>query len=394
MVGGIGKFYTKENMKIGIDIRMLGRKRTGDESVFFNLVKHLALIDDVSEYSLFIDERHPNEALLVTKALGIEKKSNFRLVMLPTTSKFTWNFWTLPNYLHTHPVDIYHTQYIVPFFVSRSIKIVTHIHDISFCVYPKYISWRDRIFLKLLIPRSLRRADKIVAVSEFTKGEIVKYYGTDPDKIEVVSNALSDDFLHYEKSSADCARAVREKYGLPEKFILYVGTLQPRKNVPALIQAFALVKDRLPGTDLVIVGNKRGYHYDKGIDISIREHTLQHRVIFPGFVEQDDLPQIMRLAKVFVFPSLYEGFGLPVLEAMSQCIPVLASDIAPLREIGNESVLFVDTRDLAKFSEVLYTISTVAKVREGLIVAGIKQICTFSWRSSAGKLLTMYKSLV
>jgi glycosyltransferase involved in cell wall biosynthesis len=381
-------------MKIGIDIRMLGRKRTGDETVFFNLVKNLALIDSDNEYSLFIDKRSSDEMATIAQSLGIEEKKNFHLIALPTHNKFVWNFWTLPKYLREHPVDVYHTQYIVPFFVARSIKIVTHIHDVSFRVYPEYIGWKDRFFLNVLIPRSLRRADKIIAVSAFTKQEIVKYYPTEERKTVVVPNALSDDFLNYEKSSPERIAMVRQKYSLPSTFILYVGTLQPRKNIPALIRAFSLIQEKLLDTSLVIVGNKQGHHYDRGIDTAIEEENLQERVVFSGFVCQDELAVIMQEAKMFVFPSLYEGFGLPVLEAMSQRVPIVASDIAPLREVGGEAAMFADTRNLVKFSEILYTISTVAESRTELVSAGIKQIEHFSWRVSAGSLRDVYQSLV
>lgn len=380
-------------MKIGIDIRMLGRKRTGDETVFFNLVKNLALIDSENEYVLFLDERSEDEVSEIRRSLGIEAKTNFTCVTLPTMSKFVWNFWTLPKHLRKYPVDVYHTQYIVPFFVSRRIKIVTHIHDVSFAVYPQYIRFRDRFFLSLLIPRSLRRSDKIIAVSEFTKQEIVKHYGIREEKVAVVFNAISDDFMLSDDPSVDRRASIRQRYGLPEKFILYVGTLQPRKNLPALIRAFASVKDRLPDTALVIVGNRSGYHYDTNIDATIEEAGVQERVIFPGFISQEDLPVVMRMASVFVFPSLYEGFGLPVLEAMSQRVPVLASDIPPLREVGADGALFVDTGDLAEFSEILYTISTVAGVREECARVGIERVNLFSWRESARRLREVYASV-
>ncbi len=380
-------------MHIGIDIRMVGRKRTGDESVFFNIVKNLALIDGENQYSLFIDGRSKEELSAIALALGIGDKSNFHIVSLPTANKFTWNMWTLPRYLRKYPVDAYHTQYIVPFFVSRKVKILTHIHDISFRVYPQYINWKDRVFLGLLIPRSLRRADRIIAVSEFTKREIIERYGIKESKVAVVLNAVSGDFASYEPIASERFAAVRKQYALPETFLLYVGTLQPRKNIPALIRAFALLHTKLPEMKLVIVGNRAGHNYDTQIDKALQESVVQEDVLFPGFVEQCDLPVIMRMARAFVFPSLYEGFGLPVLEAMSQRVPVVASDIPPLREIGEDGALFVDTRDLAKFSEVLYTISTVATVRDKLIDVGMQRSERFSWRVSAENMLMIYREM-
>jgi glycosyltransferase involved in cell wall biosynthesis len=380
-------------MKIGIDIRMLGRKRTGDETVFFNLVKNLALIDDENEYSLFVDRRSPEEMIAITNSLGIEGKTNFRFVMLRAKNKFSWNFLILPLYLHKHPVDIYHTQYIVPFFISRTVKIVTHIHDVSFCAYPEYINWKDRLFLNLLIPISLRRADIVIAVSEFTKKEILKYYDIEEKKVVVVHNAVSDTFTSNTNTDSEHIEKIRLHYDLPKKFILYVGTLQPRKNIPSLLQAFSVMRSKIPDMKLVVIGNRQGYHYDTRIDAVIREYALQEVVVFPGFVNQEDLSIIMRMAEVFVFPSLYEGFGLPVLEAMSQSVPVLASDIESLREVCGDAALFIDTTNLAKFSEILYTISTMMQTREALKIAGIKQMQKFSWRSSVSRLQDIYKTL-
>ena len=176
-------------MRIGIDIRNIGKKRTGDEMVFFNLVKNLAEIDNENNYKLFTDINNKETVVDIKKRLGIENKDNFEIISLKSSSKFIWNFWTLPNYLRKNPVDIYHTQYITPFFVSKKInhhtknphkrlwnnllvmlhlrksgvgvKIITIVHDISFNFYPRFIKFLDLFFLKILIPMSLRRADKV-----------------------------------------------------------------------------------------------------------------------------------------------------------------------------------------------------------------------------------------
>ena len=176
-------------MLIGIDIRNIGKQRTGDETVFFNLVKNLAEIDNKNEYRLFTDIIDTVTLQHLREKLGIENKGNFQIISLKSTNKFTWNLWALSNYLRSNPLDIYHTQYILPFFVSRKIKLITLIHDISFNFYPGLIKWADFFFLKILIPWSLKRADRILTVSEFTKKEIEKYYQISPEKITVVPNS-------------------------------------------------------------------------------------------------------------------------------------------------------------------------------------------------------------
>lgn len=380
-------------MKIGIDIRNLGQKRTGDEIVFFNLTKNLASIDDTNEYVLFLDKRSQEEISNIEKSLGISGKKNFCIVSLPAKNKFDWNLWVLPMYLRKHPVDVYHTQYITPFFVPSSIKIITHIHDVSFRVYPELIGWKDRLFLSLLIPMSLRRSDVIVAVSEFTKKEIEKYYVVRPEKIQVVLNALADDFLVEGNSSEIDKNSVREKYQLPKEYVLYIGTLQPRKNIPSLIQAFSLIQDKLPHMKLVIVGNKKGHHYDMRIDEAIQKYGALEKVVFPGFIDQKDLSVVIHMASMFVFPSLYEGFGIPVLEAMSQKIPVIASDIPVLREVGGDACVYVNTADIASFSQSMYNIATGQDVRNTLVKKGFERIHVFSWRKSAEKMRMIYEQL-
>jgi glycosyltransferase involved in cell wall biosynthesis len=181
-------------MKIGIDIRNIGKKRTGDEAVFFNLVKNLANIDSKNDYFLFTDITGKVILQKIIAELGIANKPNFKIISLKCPNKFIWNAWILPGYLKNSPVDVYHTQYITPFFVPKKVKIITTIHDISFNFFPRFIKWRDLFFLKTLIPTSLKKADKIIAVSQFTKGEIIKYYKINPNKVEVVCNAVGDNF--------------------------------------------------------------------------------------------------------------------------------------------------------------------------------------------------------
>ncbi|PJA86678.1 MAG: hypothetical protein CO141_03465, partial [Candidatus Moranbacteria bacterium CG_4_9_14_3_um_filter_42_9] len=242
-------------MIIGIDIRNIGKKRTGDEVVFFNLAKNLAEIDQKNEYLLFTDITEKNTLDEIANRLGVVGKANFKIISLRTLNRFSWNFWALPMYLKKNPADIYHTQYITPFFVSKKIKIITTIHDISFNFFPQFIKLADLFFLKILIPLSLKRADKIIAVSKFTRGEIIKYYKINQEKIDWVYNAAGDDFLEKNVSPAQLEE-VRKKYDLPEKFIFYIGTMQPRKNLALLVEAFGKVKEKIPDLKLVLAGGK------------------------------------------------------------------------------------------------------------------------------------------
>lgn len=383
-------------MRIGIDIRLIGKKRTGDEAVVFNLVKNLAKIDQTNEYFLFTDVVDEEQLSVISTQIDISNKNNFKIISLPNRNKFTWNFWTLPKYLRRNPVDIFHTQYITPWFVPKSIKIVTIVHDISFNFFPQLIKFSDLFFLKTLIPLSLRRADKIIGVSQFTRDEIIKFYKIKPEKVDYIYNSVSDDFLNSqsgEEIPETKKEEIRKKYNLPEKFILYMGTLQPRKNIPQLIEAYAAVKNKLGGIELVICGNRQAANFDRKIDKAIAKNKLEENVIFPGFIEEEDKKTIFQMAHAFVFPSLYEGFGIPVLEAMSQGVPVLASNIPSLKEIAQDSALYFDTTSIADFSQKLYDICVDDGLRAKLIQSGMARISFFSWKNSAQKMLAIYHKL-
>lgn len=375
---------------IAIDIRLLGRKRTGDETVFFHLTKEILALDKENEYRLMTDVFEPSKLALLQGRLGIVGQGNVQFVSLRGKNKFIWNLFTLPWYLLRNTVDVYHTQYILPFFVPSRTKVVTHIHDVSFAAFPHLIGSTDRFFLSLFIPHSLRRSDLIVTPSLFTKKEIERYYGTPSEKICVIPNALGDEFLN--NSDANVAK-VREKYSLPESFILYVGTLQPRKNIPFLIRAFASLRTHLPDVKLVLVGSRTAHHVDRNIEVALKETGAEKDIIFPGYIEQNDLPSLIRSAHLFVFPSLYEGFGIPVLEALSQGVPVAASNIPCLEEIGEKSVVYFDPTSLASCEEIMYNLFTDKNLREDTIQKGKERLLLFSWQKSAALLLEKYKTL-
>lgn len=378
-------------LTIGIDIRNIGKNRTGDEVVFFNLVKNLAIVDRENKYILFTDIIDGELLKKIAKDLGIENDSNFEIKSLKTTNRFSWNFWTLPMFLRKQHVDIYLTQYITPFFISNCTKIVTMIHDISFNFFPQFIKKSDLLFLKLLIPLSLRRADKIVGVSKFTADEISGYYKTDPRKITWIHNGVSEDYLRQDFSEVK-VEETKEKYQLPEKYILYVGTLQPRKNLPFLIEAYGVAKDRIPGTKLVLAGGK-GHNYDRNIDMAIGKYNLENDVILPGYIAEEDKAALIKGAEVFCLPSLYEGFGIPILEAMSVETPVIASDIPSQREVAGDAALFFNPENLIELAENIEILINDEGKKEEFISKGKERLKNFSWHVSAEKMLDVFRQL-
>ena len=376
---------------IGIDIRNIGKKRTGDEVVFFNLIKGLVSITTPNTYKLFTDITDKNILEKISQDLGIVGKNNFEIISLKTANRFTWNFWAFSKYICKNPVDIYLTQYIVPLFVPEEIKIATIIHDVSFKAYQQFIKYSDLFFLNLLIPRSLKRADKIIAVSKFTRDEILKYYKIPPEKVDWTHNAVADDFLAADVTPEKLEK-VRKKYDLPEKYILYIGTLQPRKNIPTLIEAYANLKVKPSDMKLVIAGGK-GHNFDPRINEMVKKYNLEDKVIFPGFVDEEDKAAVMKSAEIFCFPSFYEGFGIPILEAMSVGTPTIVSDIAPHREIAVDAALYFDPKNPEDLADKLKELINNDNIRQNLIQKGLERVKNFSWKNTAEKMLEIFGSM-
>jgi len=376
-------------MKIGIDIRLIGKNQTGSEAVFFNLVRNLARIDRENEYKLFTDVTEEEALGKIRSDLAITGKKNIEIVSLGASNRFVWNFWALSRYLTRNPVDAYLTQYITPWFVPEEIKIATIIHDISFNFYPQLIKKTDLFFLKTLIPASLRRANRIIGVSRFTRDEIIKYYKVDPKKVDWIYNAVSDEFKAQD-ISREKIDLIKKKYALPEKYILYIGTLQPRKNLPVLIEAYGKIRGEVAGYKLVLAGG-RGHNFDDKIIETVEKNGLSDQVILPGFIEEDDKAASIAGADVFCFPSLYEGFGIPILEAMSVGTPVVASRILPHEEIAQGSVAFFDPENPEELSEKLLEAIGNTAWREKLIAGGRRQVEKFSWQETSNKMLNILK---
>lgn len=376
-------------MKIAIDIRNIGKQRTGSEVVVLELTKNILELDRENEYLLLTDSDDEKVLENINTDLNLADKKNAQIISLKAKNKFIWVAWTMPIFFRKNKIDVFHTEYILPFGIPKSVKVVTHIHDVSFKAYRDMILRKDLFFLDLLIPRSIKRSDKIIAVSQFTKDEILKYYKVSSEKIEVIFNSTN---LIEQEFNEEIRQRIKEKYKLPEKFILYLGTLQPRKNIPLLINAYSEIKNKIPSVKLVLAGNKKAHNFDKKIDESLEANKLSEEVYFPGFIDTADKTIIYKMAEVFVFPSFYEGFGIPILEAMSQGIPVLASDISPHREVGVDDDIYFDPRSIDNLSDMLYNICVDKKKREKLIELGLIKNHLFSWKESAQKMLNLFNS--
>jgi glycosyltransferase involved in cell wall biosynthesis len=322
---------------------------------------------------------------LVRKNLKLDSAAaQVELISFGPQNRFKWNALTIPKFLRKRKdIEIFHTHYILPFFTPKQVKLVAHIHDVSFARYPQYIEKMDLFFLNLFIPRTVKKAI-IVAPSAFTKREIIDVYQVAEENIVVVPNAPGEDFLQ-RLGNGDEGAEVREKYQLSEKYLLYVGTLQPRKNIPYLLEMFHEYKEHGTDAKLVLVGNRKAHHFDTDIDEAITRLGLEDDVIFPGYVENEDLPTVYKNASLFVFPSLYEGFAIPLLEALSAGVQTLASDIPVHREVGGDAVTYFPLGNVAEAAKILYTIPITEHVHPNTR--------EYSWNTSACLLADLYHKM-
>jgi glycosyltransferase involved in cell wall biosynthesis len=285
-------------------------------------------------------------------------------------------------------VEIFHAANHLLAHFSRARTVFT-LHDLIFLRYPEYHLPYNRWYLTLAIPRYLRAADVIITPSAHSKADVIEFYGLPESKIKVIYEAPAPTFKP-QTDPAALAR-VRQKYALPQRFILHVGTIEPRKNLTRLLEAFQpLVADR-PDLKLVLIG-KKGWLYESFFE-RLKALGLVEAVIFPGYIDEADLPACYQLAELFIFPSLYEGFGLPPLEAMACGTPVISSNSSSLPEVIGDAGLLIPPTDTAALSAAMDQLLDNADLRADLTQRGLAQAQKFSWRKAADELIAVYQSL-
>jgi glycosyltransferase involved in cell wall biosynthesis len=286
-------------------------------------------------------------------------------------------------------VSLYHaTEHLLP--RLRRVPSVFTLHDIAYLRYPQYHLLQNRLFLSLMMPRFLAQAQRIIAISESTRREALAAYRLDPAKIEVIAEGVEPRFAPV--PDAGLLSGVRARYGLPARFILFVGTIEPRKNLRTLLEAYAALRPNAPEVGLVIAGGK-GWLFADFFD-QLRALGLESQVRLTGFVPDDDLPALLSAAEAFVYPSVYEGFGLPPLEAMACGTPVLCSDASSLPEVVGQAGLLLPPTDAAAWAAALQRILSDAALRADLRERGLARARQFTWEAAAKRTLAVYKQAV
>ena len=305
--------------------------------------------------------------------------------------KLLYNFIPVPYSLFFGGnADITHfMNYYVPPGVKG--KVVTIVYDMVYKVYPETMSRKTRLMLNLSMERSCRRADAIITISEFSKTEIIKYLGVPPKKITVMPCGVDFRKFRPDYDIADINKA-KSKYGTTEDYFLYLGTLEPRKNIERLIEAYCLLKKRRGDIPKLVIAGKKGWLYDT-IFTKVNILELGNDVIFTGYVDEIDAPVLMKGAVAFVFPSLYEGFGLPPLEAMACGTPVITSDTASMPEVAGDAAIMVDPYSVESISQAMERLLLDHNLRLQLIKKGLERASMFTWDRAVDIVSDVYEQL-
>ncbi len=370
-------------MHIGIWYTPALRQRAGIGRYTRGIVSALAKLDSPHQYTLVVSNDSPLENLP-------SFPKNFTVKVLPLSERWLTILWhraNLPLWIDRWAgrFDLFHSpDFVLPPLASAP-GLLT-VHDLSFMKHPDGALPKLRDWLLKVVPKSVARAAHVLADSESTGRDLQELLHVPAKKISVVGAGVEPRF-HPITNEAMLA-SVRQKYRLPENFVLGVGTLEPRKNFTGLIAAFDKIAADAPDLHLVIAGGK-GWLYEP-IFAAAEASSASERIHLIGFVADEDLPALYSMARVFAYPSFYEGFGIPILEAMACGTPVITADNSSLPEVGGDPVLLVDADDIDTLAQTILLVHTTDHFQTRCVPKGIERAAQFTWERAAQKLLAVY----
>lgn len=370
-------------MRILVDASSLGPRFTGIQNYSVSLLKELTKIDDINDYVIFLHESCRNIFDLNNRRTQIENIPD----NLP--GRYFWHyFWYntgLGHQIMSKNPDLFLSlnHALPPFLKCKTAAII---YDVIPLVIKNSTTAYYRLKFKRELRYTLKRADYLIAISEHTKQDLVNLFGVKPDAIKVIYPGY--DKLFTPLNDQEKIRAVKNKYKIDSDYILFTGTLQPNKNLPRLIEAFANLKEtKHVSHNLVIAGKDvLGSNVVRKI---VSQKKMENEIIFTGYVSGEELPVLMNGAVVFVFPSLYEGFGIPPLEAMACGTPVITSNVSSLPEVVGDAGLLIDPLNIDGLTNAMYKVITNDSLRETMRQKGLERVKIFSWSNSAKELLSI-----
>jgi glycosyltransferase involved in cell wall biosynthesis len=362
-------------MRFSVDAHAIGCHLTGNEVYIRNLLREFARLDEGNELIAYISKQGAEADLPERIQTRRVSQNPYKRLGLD-----------LPEQLRRDRPDLLHVQYTGPLFSTA--PLVVSVHDVSYLEHPQYFTRFRSAQLRLTVQRTLKRAARVLTPSEFSRNAILRHYRLDEDKVVVVPNAVASQFRPIERAGARAA--IQRKFGISRPFVLTVGDLQPRKNHLGLLHAFEdmlRAEPQLP-QDLVFVGKETWYSPE--LHRAVDRSAIRDRVRFTGFVEDADVVQFYGASDLFVFPSFYEGFGLPILEAMACGRAVACSQLTAMPEVANAAGILFDPGSKEEITRAMLDVLRDAELRARLERLGVHRAAAFSWEKSAARTLQVY----
>lgn len=373
--------------RIGIDARAISYPSTGDRTYTLGLIEGMARLTErrqnAHEFVLFFDREPPDS---LPCAPDGKLLPGWQVEVLRAAHPRLWTLLALPRAAARMGVDVLHVQYNGP--RVRNPALVTTVHDVSFRLFPEWFSLKDRLVLDLGLRSTLSVARHVFAVSECTREDIIEVYGIEPERITVTHNALPPGFT---SPPAEEVAEVLRRHAIERPYVLFVGVRQPRKNLPRAIRAFSSVRVEADLPHRLVLVGKRGWQATE-TERAIDEAGEDVQPL--GYVPDADLPALYAGADTLLFPSLYEGFGIPVLEAFACDTPVLTSSVSALPEVAGDAALMVDPRDESAITGALLRLLDDATLRANLVARGRERLRQFDWTETARRTIEGYERAV
>ncbi len=378
-------------MHIGIDVSSAVNQRAGIGRYTRQLVKNLLRPDSEDYFSLFTfygDEKG------FSQDVGSAEKVEFKSKHYPGRF-FRFMLFALyatglsPDFL-VSPLDLFHSpDHVFP--ACKKIPTVLTIHDLAFLIYPENYTRINRRYLMAMIPKSVRNARKIITDADNTKKDLVRLLKVPEEKIHVIHPGIESRFRPMSK---DNGTEIRARYYVPNDFyLLYVGTLEPRKNLANLIKAYYEIKNNKGIQHKLVICGAAGWLYQKLFKLVV-ELDLQNDIVFTGHIPDEHLPAVYSRAELLIYPSIYEGFGLPPLEAMACGIPVICSNTSSLPEVVGDAAILIDPYNIEKIAEAMIRVISDEDLKSELKEKGLKRAKAFTWEKTAEETLKVYREAV
>jgi glycosyltransferase involved in cell wall biosynthesis len=385
-VGRIGGFiFCKQRreagyMRIGIDARLVFYNRAGIGQYIIRLIEALSSLEPEDDTFVLLQSRKDKSSIINSN--GFERKS----LWTPSHNRFEQP--ALSFEISGLGLNLLHSPDFIPPF-RRNCKSVITIHDLAFLLYPHFLTKESARYYGQ-IDHAWRNTDHIIAVSEATKQDSINLLGVPEKKITVIHEAANPIYRPMPKDKAQ--QVAREKYKLDKNFILFVNTIEPRKNLPGLLQAYRRLRDEYKRDEILVLSGSKGWLWEEVYE-KVEKLNLEKYVAFLGRVPSEDLVYLHNAAKLFVYPSFYEGFGLTPLEAMNCGTPVIVSNTSALPEVVGDAALMIDPHDIDGLTVAMWRALTEEELRQDLIQKGFKRAQKFSWQETAKKTLEVYHQI-